>query len=636
MGWSSWNYFRCDINESMIRQVADAMVDTGLRDAGYKYVNIDDCWMKSRGPDDVIQLFNDKFPNGMKAVGDYIHSKGLLFGIYSAAGNTTCEGYPGSWGHEEIDARTYAEWGVDYLKYDYCSMDKSTIPVRQAYEKMRDALNKTGRPIMYNICSWGAGEPHKWGQEVGHSWRTGIDLFAAWDDGHRRQMKLPSFLQSVLTAINQQANHADYAGPGGFNDPDMLVVGLEGMYPYGIVQDCPEHVAGCKPGEYISRDRWGRVGGLTHTEQRTHFAFWCMLAAPLILGNDPRHMTQATLDILLSPEIVALSQDSLGRQARKVWSVDDAPTPGGPAKGGGAQIWAKPLADGRLAVLMFNMGDKPQDITLDFARDLPDDSDRWARDIPLPDDCKDKDKGCADWAKAGECAKNAAFMLDRCPRSCQGCGGASAEPGPHATSIVRDAWMREDLGAFTSQFTATHVEPHEARVVTLTFMEPADALSAAEAIVSAQAKRAARMISGSGSGGSADDTSPSVATTGDATALDEELAVLREELANRNRELAAEKVKAETMAQWQKTQEHVAKTLHSGGSDGGSGAIGIIDGTGGLPRGLGRLVGGAGEVQLVAGWQGKVLIALNVALAAAVLLLMRRARAQAKAAKHTQ
>lgn len=159
----SWNFFRCNINETLIKQVADAMVATGLRDAGYQYVNIDDCWMEKRDPKtNVIIPFKDKFPKGLKPVADYIHSKGLKFGVYSDTGNHTCEGYPGSWGYEALDAKTYAEWGVDYLKYDYCGMEKTMVSVQASYEIMRDALNATGRPILYSLCSWGSGQPHLW------------------------------------------------------------------------------------------------------------------------------------------------------------------------------------------------------------------------------------------------------------------------------------------------------------------------------------------------------------------------------------------------------------------------------------------------------------------------------------------
>ncbi|KAL6751317.1 glycoside hydrolase superfamily [Haematococcus lacustris] len=462
MGWNSWNYFRCQINETLIREVADAMVSSGLRDAGYKYVNLDDCWMQKRDGDGRIVPFADKFPSGMKALADYVHSKGLLFGVYSDTGNHTCEGYPGSWGYEELDARTYAEWGVDYLKYDYCGMEKTTVSVQASYEKMRDALNASGRPILYSLCSWGSGQPWQWGKQVGNSWRVGIDLFAVWDDSQARSLMLPSFLQPVMGALHAVEQLSQHAGPGGFNDPDMLVVGLEGMYPYGVVQQCPPHIKGCKPGDYISKERWGRVGGLTLTEQRTHFAFWCMLASPLILGNDPRHMTKATLAILTAPDLLAISQDPLAQQAKKVWSSAST------------SIWTRPLADGRQAVLLFNAGATAVDITCNWAAHLPQQARQWARQLPGADpECRDSLDGCKVWAAAGECEKNPGFMLSKCLASCpEACPRPLGDPGPKATALVRDAWHQDDLGPHVALFTAHLVEPHEARVLLLTFVEP--------------------------------------------------------------------------------------------------------------------------------------------------------------------
>ena len=347
LGWNSWNAFRCDVSETLVRQVAEALVTTGLRDAGYVHVNIDDCWMSHRDPHTHrIVPFADKFPSGMQALGDYIHSLGLKFGLYSDTGNKTCEGYPGSFGHERLDASTYAEWGVDYLKYDFCNMaeEHKDVSQREAYTVMRDALNATGRAVLFSLCSWGGGSPHRWGHGVGHSWRTGPDLFAVWDERDARRLKLPGFLISVTQSMELAAAVGDYAGPGGFNDPDMLVVGLDdGMYPYGIVDACPDHIADCVPGQYISRDRWGLVGGLTHDEQRSHFSLWCIMAAPLILGHDPRHVSPSAIDMLTAPEVLAVNQDALGVQAKRIVRDPD-----------GVEVWAKGLSGGDVAVLLVN------------------------------------------------------------------------------------------------------------------------------------------------------------------------------------------------------------------------------------------------------------------------------------------
>ena len=213
MGWNSWNKFGCNINEKLIRDTIDALVNTGLADAGYKYVNLDDCWQVSRDGNGRIVVDQNAFPSGMKALADYAHSKGLLFGVYSDAGYKTCAGRPGSLGYEEIDAQTYAEWGVDYLKYDNCFTDGSAPEVR--YPVMRDALLKQNRPIFYSMCEWGVNDPAKWAAPVGNSWRTTGDIFNSWN--------------SMINIIDLNDRWYEYAGPGGWNDPDMLEVGHGGM-----------------------------------------------------------------------------------------------------------------------------------------------------------------------------------------------------------------------------------------------------------------------------------------------------------------------------------------------------------------------------------------------------------------------
>ena len=466
MGWNSWNRFRCEgLNEDLILEVAHAMVTSGLRDAGYKYVNIDDCWMEKRAADGHIIPFKSKFPSGMKALGDKIHALGLRFGIYSCAGERTCEGWPGSYGHERIDAADYASWGVDYLKYDFCGFEKvkEHQSPRHYYTLMRDALNATGRPILYSMCNWGVGQPHLWGHEVAHSWRTGRDVFAAWDEhAARDELRLPGFLQGIMSAVEQQVSYAPHAGPGGFNDPDMLVVGLDAMTPYGIVEACPSHLppGSCKKGDYISRELWGKVGGLTYTEQKTVFSLWCMLASPLMLGNDPREMSAATRYILTAPELLAISQDPHGVQAQRV-HVDE---------NSHHSIWVKGLTDGSIAILLFNGGTRAADLTVRWERDVAGEAAKWAVDVEREPRCvnREEDKACDGWAKGGECDKNPGFMKAGCIKSCNACPPVIYE-GRQATALVRNAWEQEDLGLFTALYTARHVESHEARVITVRF-----------------------------------------------------------------------------------------------------------------------------------------------------------------------
>jgi len=390
MGWSSWNTLRCDISEENIREVAAAIVQTGLRDAGYRYINLDDCWQSSRGPDGHI-VPSARFPSGIKRLADHLHSLGLKLGVYSDTGNVTCEGRPGSYGYEREDAQDYAAWGVDLLKYDYCGMENATRPTREYYERMHRALNATGRPMVFSICSWGVGSPHLWGARLGHSWRTATDLFAVWDAAHARDLRLPPLFGNVLDAVDRQASLAQHAEPGGYNDLDMLLVGVPAMTPYGKVASadrCPRHLnpKWCKPGQAVTREMWGAVGGLTQTEQRAHFSLWCVLASPLILGHDPRQMRAATLRILTAPELIAINQDPLGRQAHLTWSDER-----------GAQIWRKDLADGSHALLVFNRGAAPRDITTRWERDFPTEARRWARQVAREPRCFDEHepKHCA-------------------------------------------------------------------------------------------------------------------------------------------------------------------------------------------------------------------------------------------------
>ena len=269
MGWNSWNKFACNINETIIRDTIDALNSTGLLKLGYNYINIDDCWQIGRHKNGTIIPDPKAFPNGIKPLVDYAHSKGLKFGIYSDAGNLTCEHRPGSLGYEYIDAKTYADWGVDYLKYDNCH--NNNINSKERYKKMRDALNETGREIFYSLCNWGLDDVVKWGKNVGNSWRTTKDIKDNW--------------KSMIRIIDINNQWYKYARPGGWNDPDMLEVGN---------------------------------GGMTTEEYKVHFGLWSLCKAPLLIGCDITNMTKETLDILSNPEVIAINQDKLGKQGRKI------------------------------------------------------------------------------------------------------------------------------------------------------------------------------------------------------------------------------------------------------------------------------------------------------------------------------
>ena len=305
MGWNSWNKFACNVSEQLIRETADAMVSSGMQSAGYQYVNIDDCWQVSRDAQGTIVADAARFPSGIKALADYVHSKGLKLGVYTDAGTLTCEKRPGSLGHELQDAKTYAAWGVDYVKIDWCHAEGLDPEVQ--YTKFRDALAQAGRPIVFSICNWGVKAPWTWGPATGNLWRTTGDINDTWD-----RMSVIGFSQNGLEK---------FAGPGHWNDPDMLEVGNGGM----------------KPDEY-----------------RVHMALWALLAAPLLSGNDLRNMTSETKEMLTNSEVIAVDQDAKGVQGHRVW--DEGPL----------EIWAKSLADGSSAVGLFNRGESELKITLDF------------------------------------------------------------------------------------------------------------------------------------------------------------------------------------------------------------------------------------------------------------------------------
>jgi len=361
MGWNSWNKFACNVSEDLIKSVADAIASNGMKDAGYQYVVIDDCWQVSRDENGNIVADAQRFPSGIKALADYVHSKGLKFGLYSDAGSKTCQGRPGSQGHEFQDALQYARWGADYLKYDWCNTE--TRNAQEAYSTMSRALLDTGRPIVFSMCEWGTAKPWLWAKGIGNLWRATGDISdkwsskKKWDDGSCCEY-------GMVDILDQQVGLESFAGPGHWNDPDMLEVGN---------------------------------GGMTTPEYRAHFSFWALLAAPLMAGNDVRSMTPDTGEILTNTEVIAINQDKLGREGRRV------------KKDGDLEVWARPLADGSRAVILFNRGTSESDIAV-----------AW-QEIAYP---------------------------------------------AHLSAKVRDLWAHKDLGAFTGSFSAK-VAPHSVVMVTI-------------------------------------------------------------------------------------------------------------------------------------------------------------------------
>lgn len=315
MGWNSWNHFGCNVDENLIRETAEAMVSSGMRDAGYQYVNIDDCWHGERDDRGFIHPNPERFPSGMKALADYVHSLGLKIGIYSDAGTATCAGHPGSQGYEYQDALTYAEWGFDYLKYDWCNT--GTRDAQEAYTTMRDAIYAAGRPMVLAICEWGDNDPWEWAQPIGHLWRTTGDVYNCWDCVVDHGI-WKSF--GVLPILDMQDGLRIHAGPDHWNDPDMMEVG----------------------------------NGMTVSQDRAHFSMWAMLAAPLIAGNDLRNMTPETIEILTNGEVIAVNQDSDGIQGWR-WRSSD-----------GVETWVKPLSNGEWAVAFLNRNPEPREVSLDW------------------------------------------------------------------------------------------------------------------------------------------------------------------------------------------------------------------------------------------------------------------------------
>ncbi len=332
MGWSTWNHYAHAISDKLIREQADAMVASGMKDAGYVYVHIDGGWEGQRDANGVLHPL-PTFPD-MKALGDYIHSKGLKFGLYSGPGPVTCAGAEASYGHEEQDAAMFASWGVDYLKYDLCSyriimqqesggdVTKAEAMMRAAYEKMHQAILKTGRPMVFSMCQYGLGEVWTWGPQVGgNMWRTSNDI----NDTYERMMSI----------ADRQARLARYAGPGHWNDPDFLEVGNAGM---------------------------------NYEEQKSHFSMWALMAAPLMAGNDLTKMSDETKSILLNREVIAVDQDALGKAGDRVWQE------------GPLEVWAKPLSGGEVAVGLVNQLESPTHVTVRL-EDVGVSGDAQARDL---------------------------------------------------------------------------------------------------------------------------------------------------------------------------------------------------------------------------------------------------------------
>ena len=317
MGWSSWNTFGCRIDERLIRETADALVASGLAKAGYRYLNLDDCWQAARR-DAAGNLEPDsrRFPGGMKALSDYVHAKGLKFGLYTSVGARTCEGFPGSLGHEEQDARQFARWGADFVKDDFCGGPFSSRwtfwpwwDYEPHYRAMSRALRSTGRPIVFSLCTWGFGDVWTWGPGIAELWRTYWDIKPRW--------------WWIMRVLDAQRGLEKYAGPGHWNDPDMLEVG---------------------------------VAPLTDAQSRAHLSLWAILAAPLIAGNDVRAMPPRVRDILANPEVIAVDQDAAGVQGRLVTSAREP-----------LQVWAKTLAGkGRVAVVLLNPTGQPGEITVSW------------------------------------------------------------------------------------------------------------------------------------------------------------------------------------------------------------------------------------------------------------------------------
>ncbi len=320
MGWNSWNTFQTNISEQLVKETADKMVSSGMKDAGYEYLVLDDGWMAmERDSEGNLVPDPKKFPHGMKALIDYVHSKGLKFGLYNCAGTKTCAGYPGTRGYEYQDARFYASLGIDYLKFDWCNTDG--LNAKEAYTTMSKALKKAGRPIVFSLCEWGTNKPWLWAENVGELWRTTGDISARFDG----YLDHGTWKQSgVMPIVDLQQGLRQYAGPGHWNDPDMLEVG----------------------------------NGMTTNEDRSHFSLWCMLAAPLIAGNDITKMSKTTDDILTNKEMIAVDQDKAGYEGFKYKTMDSV------------EVYVKPLSNNNWAVCFLNRSAEPKMVDFDWKNEI--------------------------------------------------------------------------------------------------------------------------------------------------------------------------------------------------------------------------------------------------------------------------
>ena len=349
MGWNSWNTFETNIDEKLVRETADIMVASGMAAAGYNYIVLDDGWM-TRERDKNGNLVPDpqKFPSGMKALVDYVHSKGLKFGLYNCAGTKTCAGYPGTRGYEYQDARFYASLNIDYLKYDWCNTQG--INAKEAYATMSNALKTAGKPIVFSLCEWGDNNPWEWAEPIGNLWRVSGDIYPCFDCEHKHPGNWSSW--GVMKIVEMRKDIRKYSGPDHWNDFDMMEVG----------------------------------NGMTAAEDRAHFAMWCMLASPLIAGNDFRKMSGKTLSILTNKELIAVNQDALGIQAYKHSDEGDL------------EVWVKPLSDGNWAVTFLNRSNTALKVNFDWAKNSFTDPDfkhsvDFSKTYKLRDLWKNKDAG---------------------------------------------------------------------------------------------------------------------------------------------------------------------------------------------------------------------------------------------------